>query len=79
MVIVPLVDLLEAKSSLNSKQFIADKIDAWLVWVDKRAWAAEKQPQAAYAAMANLCSLNGHLYSESYQTVNLLLLSCKTR
>ena len=33
-------------------QFIADKIDAWLVCVDKLAWAAEKQPQAAYAAMA---------------------------
>ena len=35
-----------------TKQFIADKIDAWLVCVDKQAWAAEKQPQAVYAAMA---------------------------
>ena len=34
------------------KQFIADKLDAWLVCVDNLAWAAEKQPQAAYAAMA---------------------------
>ena len=35
-----------------TKQFIEDKIDAWLVCVDKLAWAAELQPQAAYAAMA---------------------------
>ena len=45
MVTVSLVDLLAAKSSLK------DKIDAWLVRVDKLAWAAERQPQATYAAM----------------------------
>ena len=35
-----------------NKQFIEDKMDAWLVCVDKLVWAAELQPQAAYAAMA---------------------------
>ena len=35
-----------------TKQLIEDKIDAWLVCVDKLAGAAEPQPQAAYAAMA---------------------------
>ena len=35
-----------------TKQYIEDKIDACLVCVDILAWAAELQPQAAYAAMA---------------------------
>ena len=35
-----------------TKQFIEDKVDAWLVCVDKLAGVAELQPQASYAAMA---------------------------
>ena len=70
MVTVSLVDLLTAKSSLK------DKIDAWLVRVDKLAWAAELQPQAAYAAMEKSLQFVWSFVQPSYQTV---MLYCKIR